>query len=148
QSSVQGCAMVTRASQAHRAHAIVGELQVVTQHIDDLHANVTMVVEEAQQVLAADHGDAPVLQRLSRNGTMTAGECRAEPENFSRTNHAQGQTTAIFRANGQAKASLADKVHATRQLTFTKQHGSLGAQAERFDSIEGRESVRRQIAEE
>jgi len=138
---------VAGVDQAYAAYSVVGDVEIFAELIDDLEADVAMLVQEMQQVFAADLGDLEGLQNLGGDLVDATGESGAEAEDFTGGGDAEEDAGAAFGTEGEADASIAEEKDAAGGLTFTKENGAAGPALKRLDAVEFLESIRRQIAE-
>jgi len=74
-------------------------MQILTQGVHYLQANVVVLVEELQQILPFNHGDMGILYQVSSNLIRTACQSRAKSQNFPRSDHSNRHALTGFGAN-------------------------------------------------
>lgn len=107
-------------SQPDRAHAVVGEVQILAEPADDLQASVAVLMEEVEQIFAFDDSDLGIVQQLCGHFVGAANEGGAEAKNFSRAGDAQRQLAARFRAHREPGATLAKYEHSASEMSLAK----------------------------
>lgn len=107
-----------------------------------------MVAEEAQEVLPLYEDDLRGIERFCSDLVRLAGERGTETENLARTCDPKHQALAVFRANGQFRAAIAEDENATRLPAFGKEGGTPGKQTDALDGVERLQGVDGEIAKD
>lgn len=144
---------VAGAGESDGADLTVGLMQVFAEQVDHLHTDITVFLEEAKQIGAADSGDLYGLQDLGgdfvgRSFMWPTGEDGAQAEHLARGRDTQSHAAAAFGADRKAHASLTDQERAASGLAFAKQNHAVRPRFERLDLVEVVERIRIEIAED
>lgn len=138
---------VAGTSESDRADAVVGHVQVFAEHIDDLEADVAVLVEKAEQILAVHLGELQRFQSLGSDFVAAAGKGGAQAHELPGVGYAHGHAAAVFCADGKTHTALAQQENAAGDLAFAKQNGASLAGLDLLDVVEFLESIGLQIAE-
>src|ERR1035438_502644 len=137
-----------RAYHANRADALVGSMQVLTQHTHDLQADLAIVPQEPQQIFSANEHDLRVVQQFRCDLVRGIGQGSPQSQHFSRAGDPQGQPFSSIGANGQLGPSIAQNINAADRPPLGEQDRAPGVSSERFDLVESSQRLRGHVAKE
>lgn len=135
-------------SQPHRAHPVIGEVQILAELINHLEASIAVLMQEAEQVLALDYRNFGVVEQLCGHLVNPANECGAQSENLARTCDAECQLAARFRAYRESCTALAKNEYTTSGVSLAEECRPAWIGNQRLQIIKFTEGVRSKPAEE
>jgi len=94
-------------SPAHGADSLVGGVQILAEEMDYLHAGLSMLAKEVEQVLAPDESDLDRVEGFGSEFVIQTRQAGAQAEDLARTRDAKQQTLSAIGGDGELSPSPA-----------------------------------------
>ena len=123
------------------AELVVKCVQVFAQQPHHLHAEIAVLTQKLQEILARNEGRRSLVARLSRDPILFPCHTLAQPEHGSRTDDLQKLPLAVTGRQQDSNLAALHQVNTRDRGTLLKQRGSFGEPLHRFDCVQGLQQV-------